>query len=182
MKVIVTGMFVVLLVLLSFAMPVIAQNKTIQVGDTFPGFYLKDMDGSSFFLADHVGEKAKVEHKAVIISLAASYCKPCKKEIPEFAHMIEKYGDKGLAIFIVAVENAEQAKKLVAETKTTLPVLVDRYLIVPKRIGRDGIPCTLLLDPSGTVKFINTGFNEKNADEFIKKFETEVAALLNADS
>ncbi len=169
-------------VLFLLVSPALAQKPAIQVGDRFPGFYLKDMQGESFFLAEHVGDKAKFKHKAVVVSLSASYCEPCKKEIPEFAQLMEQYGDKGLAIFIVAVENKEQAEKLVAETKTELPVLVDRYLMVPKRIGREGIPCTILLDSTGTVKFINTGFNEENAEEFINKFKTEVESLLNSDS
>ena len=60
-----------------------AQEKAIRIGDKIPGFFLKDLNGESFFLRDYVGEKAKKNLKAMIFSLSASYCKPCKKEIPE---------------------------------------------------------------------------------------------------
>lgn len=154
-------------------------QKAIQVGDTMPGFFLKNMEGEDFFLNDHVGSEAKTKHRAVIFSLSASYCKPCRKEIPELDEMAGKYRDKGLGIYLIAVERKEQAEKLVRETKTTIPVLIDRYLVVPKLIGRDGIPCTLLVDGEGIVRFINTGFNEDNADEFIRRFEDAVAAVLD---
>lgn len=155
-----------------------AQNKTIQIGDIMPGFFLRDMNGESFFLRDHIGDAAKVKHEAMIFSLTASYCKPCRKEIPELGKMVEKYRDKGLGVYLIAVESKEQAQTLVSETGTKLPVLIDRYLLVPGLIGRESIPCTLLVDKAGTVRFINTGFSEDNADEFIAKFEDAVADVL----
>jgi len=158
-----------------------AQNKTIQVGDTMPGFFLKDIDGEKFFLKDYVGDTAKHEYKAIIFSMCASYCKPCKKEIPELGRMVEKYRDRGLGAFLIALEKEDQAKKMIAETETKLPVLIDRYLIVPKLLKRDGIPFTLLVDGSGTVRYINTGFSEGNAPEFIRRFEQKVAELLGVE-
>ncbi|MFC1528589.1 TlpA family protein disulfide reductase [Candidatus Latescibacterota bacterium] len=146
-----------------------------------PGFFLKDINGKSFFLRDYVGEKAKMNYRAMIFSLSASYCKPCKKEIPELGKMMEKYKDRGLGIFLIAIEKENQARKLVAETKTTIPVLLDKYLVVPKLLGNQGIPFTILIDNEGTVRFINTGFSEKNAVEFIERFENEVVALLEVE-
>ncbi len=153
-------------------------QETIQVGDVMPGFFLKDMNGESFFLKDCVGDDATKNYKAVIFSLCASYCKPCKKEIPELGTMVEKYRDKGLGIYLIALEKEEQAKKLVEETQTKLPVLLDRYLIVPKLLKREGIPFTLLVDNTGTVRFINTGFSEENAHEFVRRFEEKVVEVL----
>ena len=160
----------------------LAQKKAIQVGDKMPGFYLKDMKGDSFFLNEHIGENAKYNNKAMVFSLSASYCKPCMKEIPELGKLLEQYKDKGLGIYLIVLERKKQAQKLITVTQTKLPILLDRYLMVPKLIGRQGIPCTLLVDGEGTVKFINTGFNEKNAAEFIERFEHEVVALLGDDN
>ena len=143
--------------------------------------FADQIGGKSFFLNDYVGDKAKNKCKALILSFSASYCKPCKKEIPELGKFIKKYGDKGLAVFIVALEKEFDARKLIVETKTTLPVLLDRYLVVPKMIGNRGIPYTVLMDSTGTVKFINTGFSEENAQQFIDKMEKEVMAVLGID-
>jgi len=179
---IVTKAIAAIMIMMSAVVPdAAAQKKAIQVGDSLPGFFLKDLKGDSFFLKDHVGVEAKNDHRAVIFSLSASYCKPCRKEIPELERMAGKFADKGLAVFLVAIENRDNAGKLVRETQTKLPVLVDRYLVVPKMIGRESIPCTLLVDNDGVVRFINTGFNENNAEEFIARFEEAVAAVLDSD-
>ncbi|MBT4483206.1 MAG: redoxin domain-containing protein [Candidatus Latescibacteria bacterium] len=175
----VSSLCVLCMLVLSFGAE--AQEKAIRIGDKIPGFFLKDLNGESFFLRDYVGEKAKKNLKAMIFSLSASYCKPCKKEIPELGKMMEKYKDKGLEIYIIAIEKEEQALKLVAETKTAIPVLLDKYLMVPKLLGHESIPFTLLIDSEGTVKFINTGFSEENAMEFIERFENEVVALLDIE-
>jgi len=172
------SLLAVLAIVVISASSAVAQTKPIQIGDTLPGFFLKDMNGESFFLKDHIGDAAKVKHEALIFSLTASYCKPCRKEIPELGAMVEKYRSKGLGVYLIAVEKKEQAEVLVKETGTKLPVLIDRYLLVPGLIGRESIPCTLLVDKNGVVRFINTGFNEDNADEFIKKFEEAVVVVL----
>ena len=159
-----------------------AQDKAIKIGDTFPGFFLKDVNGKNFFLNNYVGENPKNKCKALILSFSASYCKPCKKEIPEIGKFMKKYGDKGLVVFIIALEKEFDARKLIVETKTTLPVLLDRYLVVPKMIGNRGIPYTVLLDEKGTVKLINTGFSEENAQQFIERMENEVIAVLGINN
>lgn len=170
------------IMLLSFVCPIArAQKKRIQVGDTMPGFFLKDIRGESFFLKDYIGEKAKFKHKAMIFSLSASWCKPCKKEIPELGKMTEKYKEKGLGIFIIALEKEENARDLIKETQTKIPVLLDRYLMVPKLLGQQGIPFTLLVDDKGIVRYINTGFSEENAAQFIERFENAVTAVLGID-
>ena len=158
-----------------------ADNKAIQIGDKMPGFYLKDIHGEKFFLEEYIGEKAKKNCKALILSLSASWCKPCKKEIPELGKMMKKYKDNGLEIYIIALEKEFQARKLIAETKTTIPVLLDKYLVVPKLLSHQAIPFTLLVDNKGIVRFINTGFNEENALKFFERFEKEIIAVLGDD-
>ena len=129
-----------------------------------------------------MGENANRSYKGIIFSLSASTCKPCKKEIPELEKLMVKYEDRGLAVYIIALEKEELARRLVSETKTTLPVLIDRYLLVPKLLGRKGIPFTLLVNSKGVVRYINTGFSEKNIAEFIERFENEVVAVLGTDN
>ena len=159
-----------------------AKNKALQIGDKLPGFFLKNINGNSFFLDEYVGEKAKNSFKALIFSLSASYCKPCKKEIPELGKLMGKYKDKGLRVFIIALEKEERARTLIAETKTTIPVLIDKHLLVPKLLGHEGIPFTILVDEEGTVRYINTGFSEKNVDRFMERFENEIMAVLGLDN
>ena len=95
---------------------------------------------------------------------------------------MEKYKVKGLGIFLVALEKEEQAQKLIAETKTTIPVLVDKHLIVQKLIGFVGIPFTVLIDSDRKVRYLGTSFSEKNAEEIMERLEHAIMGVLDIDS
>jgi len=145
-------------------------------------FYLKDIDGNDFFLNEYAGEKATKNFKGIIFSFCASYCKPCKKEIPELGKLLQKYEGKGLGIFLVAIEKEDQAQKLIAETKTTIPILLDRYLVMQRLIGFVGIPFTVLIDSNGKVRYMGTSFSEDNAEEIMERLEHAVLGILGIDS
>ncbi len=158
------------------------KGEGLEIGGDFPSFYLKDINGNDFFLKEYAGEKATKNFKGIIFSFCASYCKPCKKEIPELEKLMEKYKVKGLGIFLVALEKEEQAQKLIAETKTTIPVLVDKHLIVQKLIGFVGIPFTVLIDSDRKVRYLGTSFSEKNAEEIMERLEHAIMGVLDIDS
>lgn len=158
------------------------KGEGLEIGDDFPSFYLKDINGNDFFLKEYAGEKATKNFKGIIFSFSASYCKPCKKEIPELGKLLQKYEGKGLGIFLVAFEKEDQAQKLIDETKTTIPVLVDKYLIMQKLTGFLGLPVTVLIDSDRKVRYIGTGFPEKNAEEIMERLEHAVMGVLGIDS
>ncbi|MCE5252018.1 TlpA family protein disulfide reductase [bacterium] len=150
----------------------------LNVGDTIPGFFLRDLNGESFFLNDHLGEGAKVKCNGILISFCASWCKPCRKEIPELEKIHKKYKDKGIMVFLVNVgDSREKAGAFAAEIGGSIPMLLDRYQKTHEIVGRPGLPHTLLIDNMGKVKFVNTGFAEKTADEIITKLEQEIVVL-----
>lgn len=153
----------------------------VGVGDKIPSFFLKDIDGNNFFLKECLAGQNGIAPKAVIFSFCASYCKPCKKEIPELGKLQEKYTDSGLTVYLVVLEKSELAETIITETKTTLPMLIDRYLVVQKLMGFNGIPYTVLVDSDGMVRYVNTGFSEKNAVETMERFEHAVVEVLGLD-
>ena len=156
--------------------------EALEIGDDFPSFFLKDINGNDFFLKEYTGEKAKNNLKGIIFSFCASYCEPCKKENPELAKLMEKLEGKGLGIFLVALEKEDLAQKLVEETKTTFPVLIDKHLIVQKLIGFVGIPYTVLIDSNRKVRYIGTSFSEDDAEEIMGRLEHAVLGILGTDS
>jgi len=167
------------LIILLFALSAgTGEAAVLAVGDTFPSFYLKDIDGNNFFYNDYIGEKARFETGAMIFSFGASYCEPCKREIPELEKIAEKYRDAGLRVFLIAMEPQDRAQELVEETGTSLPVLLDRYLVVQKLIGFEGIPYTVLIDSDGVAQFINTGFSESYVREAMEPFEEMLRGML----
>ena len=152
------------------------------VGDSLPSFFLRDINGANFYLTDYIGARAKTPCRGIVFSFCASYCEPCKKEIPELEKVAAKYREQGFRVFLVAIERQESARDLVKETGTTLPVLIDRYLVVQKLLGFEGIPYTVLVDGSGIIRYISTGFSESHASEAMERFEQEVCACLAADA
>ena len=96
--------------------------------------------------------------------------------------MLEIYKDRGLGVYLVALEKKDRAQKLIDETNTNLTVLVDRYLVVQKLLGFNGIPFTILIDKEGKVRLINTAFAEEKADEIMERFEHAIVDVLGIDS
>jgi thiol-disulfide isomerase/thioredoxin len=157
------------------------ENGRLKEGDAVPGFFLRDIKGGDFFLNDYVGEKAQSKVNGVLFSFCASWCKPCRKEIPELGVLYAKYRDKGIPFYLVNVgEDAAKAGELAAELKTSIPFLIDRYQKVYEKIGRPALPHTILVDSTGKVRFINTGFAESVAEEIIKKLDETLGALAAA--
>ncbi len=132
-------------------------------------FTLKDVDGNQVSLDAYKG-------KVVLLNFWATWCGPCKAEIPGFVRIQEKYRDKGLVIVGYSVDDtAEKAKAYAAEYKMNYPILLGE--------GREdvqdaygpiwGIPASFLISRDGKVCRKHMGI----APEAV--FEKEVAALLN---
>jgi len=103
--------------------------------------------------------------KAVILSFFATYCEPCKKELPFLEKMFEKYKDQGLGVVVVNIdtkpEEIAKVGDLVKENGITYPIASDRFNIVAKRYGVKRLPCLYILDGTGKVALANTGYSEE---------------------
>jgi peroxiredoxin len=118
-------------------------------------FTLKDMNGASVHLADYKG-------KVVLVNFWATWCGPCKVEIPEFAQVYSEYKDQGFVILGVLANDTptkDQLQAFMTEYKMTYPVLFSNDQIesafgsvwaLPTSflIGRDGSVCAKQLGPA----------------------------------
>jgi peroxiredoxin len=154
----------------------------LEIGEEIPSFYLKDIQGNDFFLNEYAGEKSTKDFKGIIFSFCASYCKPCKREIPELEILQEKYKDKGLGIFLIALEKEELAKTIIEETNTTIPMLLDKYLVTQKLIGFTGIPFTVMIDTDKKVRYVGSAFPEGKEAETMERLENAAMDVLGIDS
>jgi len=118
--------------------------------------------------------------RLVVVSFMASFCGPCKKEMPYLQALHEKYRDQGLRVMMVAIDREVEGQQMVAElislNKVTFPVLKDRFNIVARRwLGTQSpLPSLFMLRPDGTVKTVHRGYSE-DASALLEK---EVLAAL----
>ncbi len=132
-----------------------------------PDFSLKDVGGNPFTLSDHSG-------KVKIIDFWATWCPPCRMEIPDFQSLHDKYpGDKFLMIGISLDDNSEIVKKFLGEYKVTYPVVMGNEEIANAYGGIRGIPTTFVVDKEGNIYKKYIGYTEG------KVFERDILALLD---
>ena len=158
-----------------------APRPRLKIGDEFPGFFLKDLNGNPFYLKEQVGNASNRKYRGILFSFCAYTCKPCRKEIPELEKLGVKYLKQGLGVILIDVgDNGKVAQNLADELKTSLPMLVDRYGLVLDLVGHPGLPHTVLIDGSGKVRYLNTSFSEEKASEILTGLENEIKAVLDS--
>ncbi|GAX91666.1 TlpA family protein disulfide reductase [Effusibacillus lacus] len=117
-----------------------------RAGYTAPDFTLKDSNGNEVKLSELKGKK-------VFINFWASWCPPCKAEMPDLVEMSQKYKDQiaFYGINLTVQDNEEEAKKFIREFKIGFPTLMDRDGSVAKQYQVFAIPMTVTIDKNGMI-------------------------------
>jgi peroxiredoxin len=129
---------------------------------------LKDRDGKDVRLADHRG-------KVLVLDFWATWCGPCKVEIPGFVSLYDKYRKDGLEIFgLVTLDEMKNVPPFATEFKMNYPILdANENPDVEKAYGPfEGLPTTLVIDRDGRVCKEHFGYTP------VEEFEREIQALL----
>ena len=153
------------------------------VGGDAPSFRLPafnpDPKSNGFVALDtYVGtERDDEKSKVLVLSFMASYCKPCKKEMPYLQQLFTKYQDKGLRVIMVSVDTDEAnfpiVQELIRTNAVTFPVLKDRYNLVARRyLGtKTPLPSLFIVNPNGTVKLVKRGYNEEGGKVLLSEVQ-----------
>jgi thiol-disulfide isomerase/thioredoxin len=150
-----------------------------------PVYNVEPVGQSLLGLEQYVGRAPKdKEARVVLLSFMASFCAPCKKEMPWLQALHQQHKGKGLRVVMVAIDKEPEGQKiieeLIAQNQITYPVLKDRYNVVALRwLGKKTLlPSVFLVSPDGTVLSSHRGYSE----ESLKALEAEVLAAVGAHS
>ncbi|MBN1760562.1 MAG: TlpA family protein disulfide reductase [Chitinispirillaceae bacterium] len=99
----------------------------------------------------------------VVLSFWATYCKPCKKELPELMKFAKKHTADSIKVFAVSIdkEGSSIVAPFVKENNITLPVLFDQYRKTAERYGVTSLPALFVVDERGIIRFSSVGFDGK---------------------
>ena len=152
------------------AEPAAPDKPVIAIGEPAPVFLLKTLNpercGQDLVsLKAWVGSQAQPPRRAVVLSFAASYCGPCRREMPELGALAARTAERGVAVAVVGIdkepEGIEAFRRLVVdELALAVPVLLDRFAIVGRRYGASELPFLVLIDEGGKIRWFKSGYEE----------------------
>ena len=125
-----------------------------------PNFSLKDINGKTVKLSDYKG-------KVVLLNFWATWCGPCKREIPDLVTLHNTYKKKGAVVLSIALDQQGTSivKPFVEKNKITYPVLIGDTDVVQAYGNFTGIPTTVVIDKKGFVQNTLTGMQSKETFE-----------------
>ena len=133
-----------------------------------PSFSLQDADGRTVTLADYKG-------KVVLLNFWATWCGPCKIEIPWFVEFEQKYKDRGFAVLGVAMDEDGWGvvKPYIAKNKVNYRILMGDDSTAQMYGGVESLPTTFMIDAAGKIASTHIGLVSKS------DYENEIVQLLD---
>ena len=176
---------VTLLLALLFVSGTSRADFVVKAGGPIKHFGLKYLDPKPdvpvfVHTANFVDQDAEQPVKLLIVSFWASWCKPCKKELPLLQTYYEKYKDKGLMVLAVALDKEDDgiasARTFVQQHNFGFPVLSDYRNLVARQYFDDNVnlPAMLQIGPDGEILKAHSGYEEG----FAEALERDIRAAL----
>ena len=137
-------------------------------GRAAPDFVLKSATGENLRLSEYRGE-------VVMINFWATWCGPCRQEMPLLDDLYSRYRRVGFSLLGVNIDDdARRAMQMVDELGVNFPVLFDERKEVSRLYEVQAMPVTVLVDRAGTVRHVHHGYQPG----YEEKYLTEIRALL----
>lgn len=154
--------------ILASAMLLLGANAMASKKVEAPDFTLKSRSGENVRLSDFRGQ-------VVLLNFWASWCGPCRQEMPILDAIHKKYEALGFTVLGVNVDlKSEKAINYLKDTPVDFPVLYDPKSKVSELYSVSAMPSTAIIDRDGKVRYIHPGY--KTGDE--KKYKSKIKELM----
>ena len=149
-----------------FAATSLASSKL--EGQPAPDFALKSSTGENMRLSEYRGD-------VVMINFWATWCGPCRQEMPLLDELYERYSRVGFNLLGVNIDDdSRRAMQMIEELGVDFPVLFDATKRVSEMYDVDAMPVTVIVDREGTVRYVHQGYKPGYEDKYL----TEIRTLL----
>lgn len=139
------------------------------VGRAAPDFALRSLGNENLRLSEHLGE-------VVVINFWATWCGPCRQEMPLLDELYNKYRLAGLVLLSVNLDdNLDRATQMARTLKVSYPVLIDERKDVSRAYQVGTLPLTVLIDREGVVRYVSEGYKPG----YEKRYADKLRELLN---
>ena len=143
-----------------------SKPKPTASGNLAPDFAVTDIDGRKLTLSDYKG-------KVVLLDFWATWCTPCRSEIPHFVEMQNQYGLQGFQVIGISMDDdAKPVREFYKEYKLNYPVAVGDDKLAESFGGVLGLPVNFIIDRDGRIRSKHLGATNDSV------FDNEVSGLL----
>ena len=133
---------------------------TSDTSDVAPDFALKSVSGDNMRLSELRGQ-------VVMINFWASWCGPCRQEMPHLEALYKRYEPLGFTLLGVNVEKDRQkADQMLDDMALSFPILFDTRKEVSKLYGVIAMPSTVLIDRDGAIRHVHHGYKAGYEQEY----------------
>src|SRR5262249_32835603 len=130
-----------------------------------PPLALTDLDGRLHELSAYRG-------KTVVLNFWATWCVPCREEMPSLQHLARRLADRGLVVLTVDVgEKPERIRRFLDQAQITLPVLLDPDSGTARSWRAVGYPASYVIGPDGGVRYYYVGALDWTSDRVLRSVE-----------
>ncbi len=139
--------------------------QAVELNQLAPDFTLKSMSGENLRLEEFRG-------KVVLINFWASWCGPCRQEMPILDRIHQRYKPTGFSVLGINVESdPRKARKIAERVGVAFPLVLDQSQTVSKAFDVQAMPYTVLLDRDGMVRYIHAGYKPGDENIYIDRLK-----------
>lgn len=163
------GIFIYSILLAGICLAGVSVQAATQLeGNSAPDFTAISGEGKPLRLSGYPGQ-------VVMVNFWATWCSPCRQEMPPLDDLYQRYRTKGFTLLGVNIdEDFARAKKMARKLGISYPIVFDADKNISRAYNLGAMPMTVIIDAKGIVRSIHYGYKPGT----VKKYENEIRPLL----